>query len=125
MTMVSSGLAWLQQQLAANAGQEVVYRAGRETIAIPDAILGNSEYESEDAAGAIVRTVVVDWLIPPNRLTSDDARLEPKPGHQIDHTVDSVTRRYEVQNLGDEGCWRYSGPSRDRLRIHVREIPCV
>jgi hypothetical protein len=121
--MFTDGLLWLQSQLSAHAGSAIVYHAGQTSIEISDAVLGKSEYETEDGTGAKIRSIVTDWLIAPARLQIDDVQFEPVPGHRIDQTVDGVTRRYEVQNLGAEGCWRFSGPSRDRYRIHVREIP--
>jgi hypothetical protein len=123
MSFVSNGLSWLQSQLAASAGEAITYVAETNTIEIPNAVFGKSEYESDDGTGLKIRSIVTDWLISPDQLTVDDEPLEPKPGHLIQQIVGSVTRTFEVQTLGDEGCWRWSGPSLDRLRIHVREIP--
>lgn len=126
MSMVSNGLAWLKQQLTAHAGQAVVYRAGSVEIDIDDAVLGASEYDAEDAAGVTVRVEVVDWLIDPDQLEIDDEPFNPQPGHRIEQTIAGTLRRFEVQNLGrDQGCWRWSGPSRNLYRIHTREIPAT
>lgn len=121
--MISSGLAWLQEQLAEHAGQEILYHAGRDTIEIDDAVMGDTEYESTDLNGVTMRAQVIDWLIAPDRLVVGGQPIEPEPGHQISQTIEGVERRFEVQSLGSEPCWRWSGPSRDRFRIHTREIP--
>jgi hypothetical protein len=31
-------------------------------------------------------------------------------------------RKYEVVNLGGEGCWRWNDPYRQTYRIHTKEI---
>lgn len=125
MSMISNGLAWLQSQLVASAGTAIIYHAGPIAIEIPDAVHGKSEYETHDAAGVVVRAISTDWLIAPARLTSSGEPVEPSPGHRIEHTEAGVTRWYEVQPLGGVMCWRWSGPSHDRLRIHVREIAAI
>lgn len=122
MSLISSGLAWLQSQLAQNAGSAIVYHSGPHEIEIPDAVLGKSMYESQDAAGVTVRSGAADWLIAPGRLTVDGSSIEPQPGDKIVHTLGSTVRTYLVVPLGNEPCWRWSGPSHDRMRIHVQEI---
>lgn len=105
------------------AGESVVYRAGNVTIAIADAVPGATDSESTSETGVMIRSKVTDWLIFVARLVSNSVAIEPQPGHRIEHTVSGVKRVYEVQNLGDEECYRFAGPVRDRYRIHVREIP--
>ncbi|HMP78422.1 MAG TPA: hypothetical protein PKD54_03110 [Pirellulaceae bacterium] len=121
--MIKSGLAWLQNQLATYAGEAIMYHAGSTSIEIADAIMGRSIYEIEDAGGATVRAEVTDWLVNPARLSINDQAFEPEPGHRIEQVINGIVRRFEVQHLGSEPCWRWSGPSRNRMRIHTREIP--
>lgn len=108
---------------AALAGESVVYRAGSISITIADAVLGSTDYESTTEAGVKLRSKVTDYLIFVERLVSSGQSIEPTPGHRIEHTVAGSKRTYEVQRVGDEPCYRFAGPVRDRYRIHVREIP--
>lgn len=122
MNLITSALAWLQSQLAEHASTAITYHSGATEIEVPDAVLGKSVYESQDAAGVTVRSNHVDWLIAPGRLVIDDSQVEPQPGDKIVHTSGSTTRTYQVVPMGTDPCWRWSGPSHDRIRIHVQEI---
>lgn len=124
MRMITNGLAWLQSQLAEHASTAVTYVRGTDQIEVPDAVLGKSTFESQDVAGGITaRSILLDWLISPSRLEIQGQSIEPAAGDEIWHVSGSTTRRYQVVPLGMEPCWRWSGPSRDRMRIHVQEIP--
>jgi hypothetical protein len=105
------------------APQAIVYRAGSISVEISDAVLGSTQYESTSDTGATVRANVTDWLIPVASLVYSSTAIEPSDGHRIEHTVDGVKRTYEAGPVGSEPCYRFSGPTRDRYRIHVREIP--
>lgn len=108
------------------SGQPITYAAGSIEIEIADAILGKTPTELQDAAGAVFRSQVIDWLILRDRMIdADDNPIEPSPGHRISMTADGVIRLFEVQTLDPEGCWEYSGPTNDRYRIHTREISTV
>jgi hypothetical protein len=110
--------------LARTCGQAIVYKAGAVSIEIADAILGSSLHESEQATGAMIRVKSTDWLIDPAKLQDEDGdAIEPTAGHYIEHTVSGIKRTYEVNPFGSNPCWRFSEPSRDRYRIHTREIP--
>lgn len=121
MSLIPDALAHLQESIAAAAGQAVTYIAGTSETAIDveDAIQGRTIYEADDGTGHKVRAQVTDWLIAPSRLSIDEVLHVPEPGDRIVHG----DRTYEVQKLGTEDCWRWSGPSKDRMRIHTREIP--
>ena len=108
---------------AAFAGQEIVYHAGTIQVQITDAVQGHTQYESVDENGATLRSRMTDWLIMVASLVSNNQSIEPTPGHRITHSDGTTTRTYEVQKMGDEGCYRFSGPAFTRYRIHVREIP--
>ncbi len=106
------------------AGQKIVYRAGLKTICIDDAVFGATTAEGTTDVGTTVRSKVTDVLIMVTRLVYEEQAITPTPGHRIEHTVAGVKQTYEVQSLGvNDGCWCYSGPTRDRYRIHLREIP--
>jgi hypothetical protein len=110
------------EALARVCGQAIVYKAGAISVSIPDAVLGSSLHESEQATGAVIRVKSTDWLIDPAKLVHNNQAIEPTPGHRIEHTVNGVKRTYEVNPIGSNPCWRFSEPSRDRYRIHTREI---
>jgi len=108
--------------IAKVAGQSVVYKAGAVSIPISDAVLGSSSHDLEQATGAMIRVKATDWLIDPAKLVHNSVAIEPEPGHLIEHTINGVKRTYEVNPFGSKPCYEFSEPSRDRYRIHTREI---
>lgn len=119
---VQRALAATTRAHARVAGVAIVYGAGSIEIEIPDAVLGNTPTETEDAGGAKLRATQADWLINVSRMVDGDTAIEPTPGHRIVWVDGDRTRTFEVQVLGPEGCYRWSGPTNDRYRIHTREI---
>lgn len=121
---VQSALAAASASLARVSGVAVVYQAGGISIAIPDAVPGETPTEIDDIGkGFRVRATVADWLIHVARLVHDGDSIEPMPGHRIIWTDGDRVRTFEVQMLGQDECYRWSGPLHDRYRIHTREIP--
>ena len=120
---VDRALALAAAAHAKAAGQAITYIAGSNEIEIADAVLGQTIYESETTPGIKVRSNVIDWLVLIPRLVDDATPIEPAPGHRIVQAIDGVTRTFEVSKLDGEDCYVFSGPSRDRFRIHTREIP--
>lgn len=111
MTLFSSGLSWHATQLLAAAGQSVTYRRGATELPIT-AVEGRTAYEAATAEETRVRGHQTDWICK----QADLAGLyPPQPGDQVQ--VGSTV--YEVQNLGDEPCYR-DMRSGALVRIHVR-----
>jgi hypothetical protein len=91
----------------------VLYRRAGQADADVRATFGKTDYEVADGYGATIQSHVIDFLI-----LADELGLEPEPGDVI--VADG--RKYEVMNLGGEGCWRWSDPYRQTYRIHTKDI---
>jgi hypothetical protein len=111
--ILKSGMTWLNQQRQAHMSSLVVYR--REGIApvALGATHSRTDIEIADDYGATISAFVEDFLVP-----SDVPTFEPEAGDVI--VADG--RKYEVMNLGGEGCWRWSDPHRQARRIHTKDI---
>ncbi len=110
--LLRTGSAWLEQMRTAHCSSPVEYRRGEEATAV-DATFGKTEYEVADESGLTIGAQVWDFLI-----LAADLGFEPEPGDLI--VADG--RKYEVMNLGQEGCWRFSDPYRQTYRIHTKDI---
>lgn len=93
------------------------------TLAIAKPILGASSQEVTDDNGIVIRSKAHDWLIDPTDLVISALPIEPRPGDRIVVNLGVGTETWEVQNRGADGCWRWSGPARNRMRVFVRRIP--
>jgi len=110
--LLRQGSQWLEQMRTAHCSSPVEYRRPPDTVAV-NATYGKTDVELADESGLTVRSHVWDFLI-----LADALGLEPEPGDVI--AADG--RRYEVMNLGGEGCWRWSDPYRTTYRIHTKDI---
>jgi hypothetical protein len=111
MSIFSQGLSWHSTQLLAATGQTVIYRRGATELTIT-ATIGKTAYESTTAEETRVRGQQTDWICQQADLVG---LYPPLPGDQVE--VGSTI--YEVQNLGDEPCYRDLHAS-TLVRIHVR-----
>ena len=94
------------------ASTEVVYSHSGESKTVP-AIFGQTKYERSDDYGIKTGAFLSDFLI-----RIKDLGFYPVQGDRI--IADS--REYEVLELGQEGCWRWSDPYGIRIRIHTKLI---
>lgn len=99
------------------AGVAVVYRRGviaREITATP----GRTEFQTQEADGAIVTHESRDWLI--RREVIESTFGEPQPGDEIDepdpHNNGRIT--YRVLPMPDGRCFRQMDQTRVYLRVH-------
>lgn len=71
-----------------------------------------SDYEVADNYGLTVKAHSIDFLI-------DAATLgfEPEAGD----VIEAGGRSFEVMNLADEGCWRWSDSYNTTYRIHTKD----
>ena len=119
--LLQTGSQWLGDQLLAHAATEVLYVRGLEQVLVR-ATIGKTEYEIEDAAGAVVRVQTRDYLIKAADLILGGSPALPQPGDRIHETDGDVTFVYEVLSPGTEPCWRYSDPHRQLLRVHTKQV---
>jgi hypothetical protein len=110
--LLRQGSQWLEQQRDAFCSSPVTYL--RDIVSYPvNATFGRTNYEVADDYGATIQTHVVDFLI-----LAESLPFEPEPADVI--VADD--RKYEVMNLGGEGCWRWSDPYRTTMRIHTKDV---
>jgi len=110
--LLRKGSEWLEQRRTTHCSSPVEYRRGEDAHVV-QATRGKTDYEVADDYGATIGSHVVDFLI-----MADELNLKPEPGD----VVVSDGYRYEVMNLGGEGCWRFSDPNLITMRIHTKEI---
>jgi hypothetical protein len=110
---------------AISGRDDVSYVRGSTSIELTKPILGASSQEVTEDNGIVVRSKAHDWLINPTDLVISAAPIEPAPGDRIVVNLGAGNETWEVQNRGVDGCWRWSGPARNRMRVFVRRIPAV
>jgi hypothetical protein len=108
---------------AISGRDDVSYVRESTTLNLTKPILGASSQEVTDDNGIVIRSKAHDWLIDPTDLVISSASIEPTPGDRIVVNLGAGTETWEVQNRGADGCWRWSGPARNRMRVFVRRIP--
>jgi hypothetical protein len=116
MSLLSQGLDWHGRQLARSCGTAAQYVRGSLRIALPDAIEGRTEYETEGDEGQLIKSTQIDFLVNPQQLKRNSVRFDPEVGDQII----AGGRTYEVQLYGDDPCFR--PVSESLVRIHVRLV---
>jgi len=110
--LLREGSQWLEQMRTSHCSSPVEYRHDPDAFAV-NATYGKTDFEVADESGLTVQSHVWDFLI-----LADELGFEPEPGDVI--AADG--RRYEVMNLGGDGCWRWSDPYRQTYRIHTKDI---
>ena len=103
---------WLERMRADHCAGPVEYRRTPDTHTV-NATYGKTGFEVADESGLTIHAHVWDFLI-----LADDLGFDPEAGD----VIAAGGRRYEVMNLGGEGCWRWSDPYRQTYRIHTKEI---
>lgn len=110
--LLRQGSQWLESMRDTHLSSPVTYK--RDAAGYPvNATFGKTDYEQADDYGATIQTHVVDFLI-----LGESLPIEPEPADVI--VADG--RKYEVMNLGGEGCWRWSDPYRTTMRIHTKDV---
>lgn len=94
------------------ASENVQYIRNDSEKEVP-AIFGQTKYERSDDYGMKTGAFLNDFLI-----RFRDIQFYPEQGDRI--IADN--REYEVLELGQEGCWRWSDPYGIRMRIHTKLI---
>jgi len=107
------GLAWLDRGLIAHDPCQVEYRrAGRAPITF-NASKGKPKFEVTDENGVSIRAHLWDFLV-----LVADLEFEPKAGD----VIIAGGRRYEVMDLGPDGCWQWTGSHMTTYRIHTKDV---
>jgi len=120
--LISDGAAWLAGRLKSHAGTPVVYQRGAARNESITAVVGETEFETEDEQGIVISAVARDFLIAAADLTLNDVVTEPQDGDVILETVEAVTFTYEVTPIADGKHYRPSDPYGIKWRIHTKLI---
>lgn len=115
--LLAQGAAWLSGKLGGHAAHSVTYKRGIESVAV-DVGVGTTAFRI-DQDGVWIRVETRDFLCDPADLGTFGL---PKRGDLIIETITGVPATYEVVGPGGEPEWRWSGPTRDRIRIHTLRI---
>ena len=110
--LLKRGSDWLEQQRKEHCSSQVEYRRDGQTYDVV-ATFGKTDLEVADESGLTVQSHVWDFLI-----TAADLNFEPEAGD----VIAANGRKYEVMDLGSEGCWRWSDPYRVTYRIHTKDV---
>lgn len=123
--MLRDGLAFLTQQLADNAAEDITYRRGSDSVQVR-AVIGRKLLRIEDADGGIrVELTDVDACIPTDGFSFDGGatRITPERGDLIELTLPYDVQTFEVLPLGREPAWRWSDPiGQTMVRVHAKHI---
>lgn len=96
------------------AAGPVIYHAGSHQIPLY-AVEGLTNFKAETGGGLTLRATMIDFMFAVAHLVIDGQPIEPTPGHWIE----KHNQRYELAELGEEGCYRYSDPNRSEYRVHT------
>ena len=110
--MLQNAVTWLGAQRLAHMSSQVEYRRDPDMLTV-NATLGKTDVEIADESGLTIGSHVWDFLI-----AAEELGFDPEGGD----VIAANGRRYEVMNLGGEGCWRWSDPYRQTYRIHTKDI---
>ena len=109
--ILNNGLDWLEQMMTDHCSGPVEYRRDGQAFNV-NAVFGKTDYQLENDEGISVGAFVWDFLI-----LSEALSFKPQAGDQI--VADA--RVFEVMNLSNQGCWRWTSPNRKTYRIHTKE----
>jgi hypothetical protein len=114
---------WLGQLRRKYLAQTVTYIRD----VAPDAIslelmatVGQTMFQLDDGAGAVIVTQSRDYLIDAAELAIADQRIIPIKGDRLIESVNGATLTYEVMGPGDEPVWRWADVYHRTLRIHTK-----
>jgi len=110
--LLKDASAWLEGMTTTFASSPVEYKRGENAKTV-NASFGYRDYEIVDESGLSVGSHVCDFLI-----LAGELGFQPEAGDAI--TADG--RKYEVMNLGDEGCWRWNDSFGQTYRIHTKGV---
>lgn len=102
----------MSDKMNCSVSSEIEYIHSNETKNVP-ATFGQTRYESASDYGMTTGAFLSDFLIRFN-----DLGFYPELGDRIH----ADGRQYEVMDLGQEGCWRWSDPYGIRMRVHTKLI---
>ena len=115
------GLSWLEDQRRTHLCRPVLYRRGESTVEV-DATVGATRFETDASYGAVMEGEVRDYIIAREDLVLGGEETLPAEGDRIEEGIAGTIVIFQVQVLGPDGCYRFSGPGRRAVRVHTRHI---
>ena len=133
MNMIRDGLAWLKDELKANAGTTIIIRRGELRSEPITAVPGRTADDQYEEAGHLVtRARRVAWLIDPADYTLAGDTLLPSDEHTIEQfdgepdewaEDDEPMRRFEVTSpVPGQPPWRFTDAGQTMLRVDTLEV---
>lgn len=113
--------AWLENQRVKHMTRPVLYQRGAASAQVA-ATVGETVFQIDDGAGALLRVESRDYLITAVDLVLGGSPTLPQRGDRIRETQGTQVFVYEVMAPGEEPHWRWSDPYRRTLRVHTKQI---
>ena len=108
--LLQQGSQWLEQMRTEHCSSPVEYRRNAEKRSVR-ATFGSTRCEVGDGSGLTIVSRIRDFLI-----LAGELGILPEPGD----VIALGGRRFEVMDLAGEGCWRWSDPYHQTLRVHTK-----
>jgi len=104
---MQQGLAWLADQLKRNAGQQVTYQRGGQSV-VATATLGQTAFRLEDLVRGATKLEhsAADFAFTAADLAFGGVTVVPERGDVVLWTFAGVTRRFEVGSVPGERPWK-------------------
>ncbi len=117
--LLARGAQVLTAKQKAGSSRTVVYSHGGLNVTV-QATIGQTPFQIDDGQGGVITFQTRDFLIPAADLVLGGLAVEPARGDTIAETDTGRVYTYEVLLAGTEPVAGYSGPCRDRWRIHTK-----
>lgn len=121
MSRFRDRLARLSERRRAAMSDMVTYARGEDSVELL-ATVGATRVEDNNQDGFTVRVIMKDYIITAADLILGEELTLPTIGDTIAETVGDKVYTYEVQELGQERCYRTCDPDGRTLRVHVKEL---
>lgn len=115
--VLKTSSAWLEAMRHRHRTVPIAYRRGENMLPLL-ATIGKTEFETDDGAGAVIRSESRDFLI----RTAEIALFPPVAGDLIVETDGTQELLFEVAAPPSQPVWRYSDAYRRTLRIHTKFV---
>jgi len=119
-SILQKGALALAAATSQTCGLSITYRRGDNAVAGVSAVVGQTPFRIDDAAGASIVSRHRDFIFDAADLVIDGAAATPERGDEIDQADgagDTVT--YRVTAPAGEAPWRYVDEANSRIRVHT------
>lgn len=121
--VIADGIAWARQQLGEHASETVTYsRAGVGTATLTDAVVGKTDFRTNDTAKARVQWGDCDLIVPVASLKLNGVAVTPAALDRFTRTIGGAAVVFEVSAPTGEKAWRHTDSARTHYRIHGKQV---